>query len=192
MAERVLGLTVVKADGSTEEYIHTKVIGAIVNALGSTGLPDIHAAEELAEAVTFFLYKNNSCRPVSTSEIFSIIEAALAATGFEDAAVALSEHHYLRKLRRCRIEVFVPDGPETKSRWDKSRIVDDLVNGQGLDRLIARAIASMVEEKVFNMGISAVSTGLIKQLVLSDAAAITYAQKQLQSVSPGTIPSLSS
>jgi transcriptional regulator NrdR family protein len=191
MAERVFGLTVIKHDGLTEEYIHTKVVGAIVNALGSAGLPDINAAEELAEAVTFFLYKNNPCRPISTSEILSIIETVLASTGFEDAAVALSEHHYLRKLRRCRIEVVVPDDSETKSRWDKSRIVEDLVNRQGLDRLIARTIASMVEEKVFNMGVSTVSTGLIKQLVLSDAAAVSYAQKQLQSISPDTSSSYS-
>jgi hypothetical protein len=40
----------------------------------------------------------------------------------------------------------------------------------------------MVEEKIFNMGITLVTASLIKQLVLGDAAAILRAQRQLQSV----------
>jgi hypothetical protein len=40
----------------------------------------------------------------------------------------------------------------------------------------------MVEEKVFNMGLSVVLSGLVKQLVLSDAAAVIYAEQQLQTI----------
>ena len=38
----------------------------------------------------------------------------------------------------------------------------------------------MVEEKVFNLGLPVVPTGLVKQLVLSDAAAVIRAQNQMQ------------
>jgi hypothetical protein len=38
----------------------------------------------------------------------------------------------------------------------------------------------MVEEKVFNMGLPVVPAGLVKQLVLNDAAAVLRAQNQLQ------------
>ena len=182
MTDRSMELTVVKADGTREEYIHTKVVGAIANAFSSAGQPDINTAEELAEAVTFFLYQNNPHSPVSTNEILSIIEVVLAGTGFEDAAVALTEHHFQRKLRRCRIEVVGPDAAETRYRWDKSRIVEDLVTKGGLPRPTARTIASMVEEKVLNMGVSLVTLGLVEQLVLIDAAAIIKAQQQLQTV----------
>jgi hypothetical protein len=41
-------------------------------------------------------------------------------------------------------------------------------------------IASMVEEKIFNIGITLVPASLIKQLVLGDAAAVLRAQRQLQ------------
>ena len=180
MAARSTKLTVVKADGSREEYIYTKVVGTIANALCAAGQPDINVAEELAEAVTFFLYQTRSHRNVVSGEIFSIIQTVLADTGFENAAVALSEHHFERKLKRNRTEVTSHDTPETRGRWDKSRIVEGLVARHGLDKPIARTIASMVEEKVFNMGISLISTGLIKQLVLSDAAAVIRSQQLLQ------------
>ena len=99
MTGRTLKLAVVKADGTTERYFHTKVMGTIANALSTTGQTDVIAAEELAEAVTFFLYRTGAHRNVGTNEIFSVIKTVLASTGYEEAAVALSEHHFERKLK---------------------------------------------------------------------------------------------
>jgi transcriptional regulator NrdR family protein len=187
-------LTVLKTDGAKEPYLHTKVLGSIANALGTAGQPDIATAQELAEAVTFFLYRNAQNRAVSTSEILSVIEAVLAGTGFDEAAAALSEYHFERKLKRCRIEVvrgrpdelsqadnpYTDHSEQVKSRWNKSRIVEYLVTKHHLNRQIARTVASMVEEKVFNMGLPVVPAGLVEQLVLNDAAAVLRAQNQLQ------------
>jgi len=189
-------LKVIKADGGIEEYLHTKVIGAISNALGRIGQADICIAEQLAEVVTYFLYHRQDRRAVSSSEIFSIIKAVLAATSYEEAAVALSEHHFERRLKRSRIEVASIDIRELadaellcrdgelggRCRWDKSRIVNDLVTKYDVCRQTARMIASMVEERVFSMGITLVPASLIKQLVLGDAAAVLRAQRQLQTV----------
>jgi len=189
-------LEVTKADGTVEEYSHTKVIGTISNALVVVGQPDICLAEELAEVVTYYLYRQDDPRNVTSSEIFSIIKAVLSATGYEEAAVALTEHQFERKLRRGRIEVVAVDMQELadaellceseqggdRSRWDKGRIVQGLVNKHRLSRQTARTIASMVEEKIFGMGIAVVPTSLIKQLVLSDTAAVLRAQRQLQTV----------
>ena len=189
-------LKVVKADGSVEGYLHTKVVGTISNALGLIDQADICVAEELAEAVTYFLYRKQKPLVISSNEIFSIIEAVLMATGYEDAAAALSEHHFERKLKRSRIEVVCVDvyeladaeelcraeRPVGRGRWEKSRIVNDLVIKYGVCRQTARVIASMVEEKVFNMGVTLVSASLIKQLVLRDAAAVLRAERQLQTV----------
>ena len=189
-------LKVIKADGGAEEYLHTKVIGTISNALSRTGQPDIAVAEELAEVVTYFLYHEKKRRSVTSSEIFSIIKAVLTATKYEEAAVALSEHHFERKLKRSRIEVVSinveeladaellrkTEHADSRSRWDKSRIVRDLVAKHGVSQQTARMIASMVEEKIFNMGLTLVPASLIKQLVLGDAAAVLRAQRQLQTV----------
>jgi hypothetical protein len=198
MTARTPKLTVVKADGTREEYFHTKVVGTVANALGSMGRPDIHAAQEIAEAVTFFLYR--TVQPgaaqisISANEILSIIKTVLADTGFEEAAIAISEHHFERKLKRCRVEVTPgrPDGlsdaeelyadhsNQTRSKWDKSLIVEYLVARHRLHRQTARTIASMVEEKVFNLGLPVIPAGLVKQLVLNDAAAVIRAQNQMQ------------
>ena len=189
-------LKVIKADGTVEEYLHTKVIGTISNALGRIGQADICIAEQLAEVVTYFLYRRQKGRAVTSSEIFSMIKAALTATRYEEAAVALSEHHFERKLKRSRIEVVSIDiqeladaellcraeGLDSRCRWDKSRIVNDLVTKHNVSLQTARTIASMVEEKIFSIGITLVPASLIKQLVLGDAAAVLQAQRQLQTV----------
>jgi hypothetical protein len=130
---------------------------------------------------------------VTSDEIFSIVKAVLTVTGYEDAAVALNEHRYRRQLKRCRGEVVSVDAREmddadafyeaqqaaAKSQWSKSRIVSDLVSKQGLFRQTARMIASMVEEKIFNMGVTLVPASLVKQLVLGDTAAVLRAERQL-------------
>ncbi|MHC4394746.1 MAG: hypothetical protein ACYS1A_03755 [Planctomycetota bacterium] len=189
-------LKVIKADGSVEEYLHTKVMGAISNALDSVGQTDICIAESLAEVVTYYLYHNQKNLTVTSSEILSVIKATLAATNNEAAAIALSEHHFERKLRRSRIEVVSIDIRELadaevlckseelgdRARWDKSRLVTHLVARYDICQQTARMIASMVEEKIFNMGITLVPASLVKQLVLRDTAAILRAQRQLQTV----------
>ena len=189
-------LEVLKADGSVEEYLHTKVIGTISNALCTIDQADMSIAEQLAEVVTYFLYHNPPFRGLTTGQIFSVIQAVLTATGYEEAAIVLSEHHFERKLKRCRIEIVSVDIQQLadgeilykaeelgiRSRWDKSRIVEDLVTKHDVDRQTARTVASMVEEKIFNTGLTLVPTSLIKQLVLSDAAAVLRAQRQLQTV----------
>ncbi len=89
-------LKVIKADGSVEEYMHTKVMGSINNALGEADQPNIEIAERFAEVVTYYLYHQQDQRTVSSSEILSVIKVVLAATGYEKAAVVLSERHFER------------------------------------------------------------------------------------------------
>jgi transcriptional regulator NrdR family protein len=193
LEELRMQLKVIKSDGAVEEYLHTKVMGTINNALGRTGQADVYLAEELAEVVTYYLYHQQDRHSVTSNEVFSVIKAVLAATGYEEAAIALSEYHFERKLKRSRIEVIGIDILEladaellisinettVRSRWDKTIIVNDLVTKHGICRQAARTIASMVEEKIFNMGITRVPASLIKQLVLSDASAVLRVQSTL-------------
>lgn len=187
-------LKVVKADGTVEEYLHTKVMGTVNNALGRIGQADTDVAEQFAEVVTFYLYHQENRHSVTSSEVLSMIKVVLTATGYERAAAALSEHHFERMLKRSRIEVVCADvqdladaeflvgaeEPDGRCRWNKSRIVEDLMGRYDLCRKTARMIAGMVEEKIFSMGITLVPSSLIKQLVLGDAATVLRAQEQLQ------------
>ncbi len=189
-------LRVIKADGSVEEYLHTKVIGTINNALGMIERADISIAEELAEVVTYFIYQDKKLRRVTSGEIFSMIKTVLAATGYEEAALALSECHFERRLKRSRVEVVSVDICEladaelfaadehrdVRNRWDKSVIVRDLMAKYDICHQTARMVASMVEEKILNMGVSLIPGSLVRQLVLSEAAAVLKAQRQLQEV----------
>ena len=79
-------LNVKKADGQLEEYMHTKVIHTINNALAGADEIDIAIVEQLAEVVTYYLYKKENCSVISAREIFSIIKAALSSTGYEFCA----------------------------------------------------------------------------------------------------------
>jgi len=189
-------LKVIKADGSLEEYLHTKVMGTISTALGGIGKADLYVAEPLAEVVTYYLYHEKRAPEVTSSEIFYIISAVLTAAGYEEAATVLSEHHFERRLKRRRIEVVrvdideladaqllcEPHGRTGTSLWDKSKIVEYLMKRHTLSPNMARTIASMVEEKIFSMDIRLVPVSLIRQLVLGDTAAILHAERQLQTV----------
>jgi hypothetical protein len=186
-------LRVVKADGSIEAYLHTKVLGTINNALAVVGRPDMTIAERLAEVVTYHLYDMPDRRRIDSSEIFAMIKAVLAATGDEDAAAALAEHALERRLKRSRTEVLAVDvqdftdaeklsaaAPQSRALWDKGRIVHDLTTRSHLPQQTARTIAGMVEERLFRLGLTAVPRSLVKQIVLGETAAILHAQHQLQ------------
>ena len=85
-----MNLKVIKADGSVEEYLHTKVIGTFGNALALVDDANIFAAEQFAEAVTFFLYEKHQTQRVTSEEIHLMMQAVLSSTGYEHAAVALN------------------------------------------------------------------------------------------------------
>jgi len=183
-------LRVIKVDGSRESYFHTKVFGAISNALAVVGTGNTDVAEELAGAVTYFFHHKGQ-RHVRSDEIFSVIKACLSGTGNGRAAVAFSEHHHRRRIYRSRIEVVSVDGRQRydtrqlcmarqggrRERWNKSRIVESLLASTKMGRQTARAVAGMVEDKILNMQAIVVSTGLIEQLVLAESAAVFEAQR---------------
>jgi chorismate-pyruvate lyase len=189
-------LQVIKTDGTTEEYIHTKVIGTINNALSAAGRPDMMMAEDLAEVVTYYLYRKQEQREVSSSEILSMIKAVLVSTGFEAAAAALGEHAIGRRLSRARTEILAVDVQDfadverlhrTRQQperipWDKGRIIEELAGESGLSRQMARVVAAMVEERIFNMGMTLVPQSLLKQLILGETATVLQAQRDLQTV----------
>ncbi|MBN1359428.1 MAG: hypothetical protein JW993_02500 [Sedimentisphaerales bacterium] len=189
-------LRIIKADGTTEAYLHTKVIGTINNALAAVDQADTAVSEDLAEAVTFYLYNQPERRTVSSSEVFSMIKAVLTATGYEEAALALTKHAFERRLMRARTEVLDVEmrefsdakklcqtkQPPARARWDKAQIVHDLTTRFGVERQTARTVASLVEERIFRMELTMVPLSLIRQLVLGETASMLRAERELQTV----------
>jgi hypothetical protein len=191
-------IRVIKADGAVEDYLHTKVLATINNCMTAAGHFDILFTEEFAEVITYHLYKQSAAggHTIGSDQIFAIVKAILCSTGFDDAAEILTNHQLQRKLRRGRIEVLSDnindhceaqdlhkrDRQKINSRWNKSKIVSDLVEEKGLERQLARVVAGAVEEKVLNLQLRQVSAELIRQIVIAESAAMLCAQSQLQSV----------
>ena len=179
-------LKVVKSDGSIEEYMHTKVIGAFSNALAAVDEPSVFASEQLAEVITFYIYEREDSHIVSSDEIHLMMQSVLTATGYEHAALALKEHRLSRNIKRKRIEV-INNGEREGGcvdmvlQWDKSQIVNSLIE-DNINRHVARAIASNVEERVLKMGMTRVPCSLIQQLVAVDTDLMLQAEGQLQAV----------
>jgi hypothetical protein len=175
-------LKVIKTDGTVEEYLHTKVIGTFNNALGLIEQPNVFAAEQFAEAVTFHLYHKQAEPHVASDEIHLMVQAVLTATGYGNAAAALNACRMNRAIRRRRVEVIDSDGHESWDcqPWNKAIIVDELMTQRGIDMHTARAIAATVEEKVLNLGIGRVPHSLLHQIVEHDAEQMLIARDQLE------------
>ena len=181
-------LKVIKSDGTVEEYLHTKVLGAFNNAIALIEQANVFAAEQFAEAITFYLYQKRGLDTVASDELHLMVHAVLTATGYENAAKAINEFQLNRRIRRARIEIVddrygqYDDSDLTVSQWRKSKIVADLMKNHHLDRHIARAIGSAVEEKVLNIGMTKIRRSLVKHIVFADMEMILKAQQQLQAV----------
>ena len=176
-------LSVIKCDGSIEEYMHTKIIGSFNNALALVDQSNVFVAEQLADAVTFNLYQNNTSHIIS-DQIHLLIDSALSATGYSQAAQLLSEYRNIRKIQRKRILVVKQQDEDNQPdlQWNKSRIVADIMLADICDRHVARAIASCVEEKILNLAMTKVPAALIGQLVTAETEAMLHAQEQLETI----------
>ncbi len=93
-------LKVTKSDGTVEEYLHTKVFGTFNNALALIEQSNVFAAEQFAEAITFYLYQKRGLDTVASDELLLMVQAVLTATGYENAAEAINEFQLNRRLRR--------------------------------------------------------------------------------------------
>jgi len=175
-------IRVMKTDGTAEPYLHTKVLGTFHHALSESGEPNLYAAEQMAQAVTYYLYSQPHSRTVTTDEIHLMIQSVLCDTGHILAAEALNQHRNQRKLQRRRIEVVedTPDDNAAAVPWSKSAIVEHLVSRYHLRRSLARVIAGQVEETIFRMEIFRIRKGLIRHLVETETEAMLQAEEQLK------------
>ncbi|MBL7215826.1 MAG: hypothetical protein ISS71_09130 [Phycisphaerae bacterium] len=178
-------IRILKSDGQIEPYLHTKVLGSFNHALSHTG-DCLYVAEQMAEAVTFYLYRQVQHGNLSTDEIHQMILTVLESMGYARAAAALNEHRLKRKLQRKRIDVIDDVARQHQvtlsTHWDKTCIVRDLISHHNMDRFLARAIASAVEEKILNMGVTKVRKSLIHQLVIADTESMLEANRQLAAI----------
>ncbi len=175
-------LKVIKSDSSTESYAHTKVLRSLNNALAAAGEPNIFAAEQFAEAITFYFYKNHENGRITSDEIHLMAQTVLSATGNDQAAKLLKEHRLRRRIRRGRLEVIDRSNGSLPERWDKGRIINKL-REQGVKCELARTIASSVEEKILNIDTSRVTKNIVHEFVETETESMLQAQRNLELIS---------
>jgi hypothetical protein len=175
-------IRVEKTDGQVEPYLHTKVLGTFHHALSAAGDAPLFAAEQMAEAVTYYLYRHKPAGLIASDEIHLMIEAVLSATGFAHAADALNQYRLMRRLRRRRIAVIAEADDDRSAAiiWNKSRLAESLTRTHKIDALTARAIAGAVEEKVIGMNVTRLRKSLLRQLILGDVENFLDARLQLE------------
>ena len=168
-------IQVLKADGSAEPYLHTKVLGTLHRAMAAVEPNCLETAQMLSDTVTYFLYRHSESKTLTTDQIHQMMLTVLDGAGFEAASERLNAHRLNRRLQRRRIEVIDSDCPV----WDKGCIVRDLMEQYCLERPLARAIAGAVEEKVLRMDVLRLRKATIGHLVIADMENLLEAHDRL-------------
>lgn len=168
-------IRVTKVDGSTEAYLHTKVLGTTHRAMAAVQSDCLESAQILSDAVTYFLYRRFEEQTLTTDQIHQMIITVLEGAGFAAAAEALTSHRLNRRLQRRRICVIDSE----RQGWDKTLIVQDLIECYQVEEPLARAIAGLVEEKIIRMGAVHIRKGLVRHLVITDMEDMMDAHHEL-------------
>ncbi len=172
---------VIKRDGRVVTFNKKKISDAIFKAAQVVGGEDKLMAEELANAVMLFLQKQFPDQTPTIEQIQDVVEKVLMETGHAKTAKAYIL--YRDKRRKIRENLKVRKRVKSRSNstdlsllvsalakdeilsWDKGRIALALQKEAGIDEDVALEVASSVEKKIFNSGISRISTALIRELV---------------------------
>lgn len=168
-------IRITKADGSTEAYLHTKVLGSLHRAMAAVESDCLETAQMLSDAVTYFLYRRFKGETLTTEQIHQMILTVMEGAGFAAGAETLTAHRLNRRLQRRRINVIDSERPA----WDKGLIVQDLIEHYRIEEALARAIAGLVEEKILRMGAVHIRKGLIRHLVMTDMEDLLEAHHEL-------------
>jgi len=170
-----------KRDGRLVPFERSKIADAIFKAASAVGGENRVLAEDLAEVVTMFLGKNYGDKAPGIEDIQDTVEKVLIEMGHARTAKA----YILYRDRRARVretlqvrkpvekqndatDISLLVGTESNDQlnsWDRERIAKALEIEADLDSELAADIASDVEKKVLDSGLTRISTALIRELV---------------------------
>ena len=173
---------VCKRDGRVVPFDQTKIADAIFKAAQAVGGQDRQMADELAAVVALFIERNFEGGVVpGIEEIQDLVEKVLIETGhartakayilYRDKRARMREAIRVRKRVRhngSSTDLSLLVDPGTRDEilpWDKSKIALALEKEADVDLVLAAEIASAVERKVFDSGLTRISTSLIRELV---------------------------
>lgn len=171
------GLRVAKRDGTVEPFVIGKILNCVRNGLVASGEPlaiDTSAAGGLAEAVFEYIKTSYSESPVPSKHLAELVELVLSQTGHSAAGLAIRHYAHFRDRQRRRILVATArpaDGRFVQKRWNKSLLIQHLRRFHLLDTPASRMIAGRVEQMIFECGLRAITSGLVRELARSELLA---------------------
>ncbi|MBU2063846.1 MAG: anaerobic ribonucleoside-triphosphate reductase [Candidatus Omnitrophica bacterium] len=170
-----------KRDGRVVAFDKEKITNAIFKAAKAVGGEDRLLAEELTNAVVLFLKKKFADKSPEIEQIQDIVERILMETGHAKTAKAYilyresrrSIRESLKVRKRVRTQsnstdlalLVTPLSKDEVLNWDKGRIALALQKEADITEDVALEVASSVEKKVFDSGLTRISTALIRELV---------------------------
>ncbi len=172
---------VLKRNGEKVDFSIDKITEAIYKAAKAVGGEDRALAEELANAVSFFLDKTFSDDFPTVEEIQDVVEKVLIETGHAKTAKAYiiyrSQRNRIRQAHSGYIDpasmktdstdlaLFVRTSADDIVGWDRDRIIAALVKETGLNTRIARKISLEIEEQIIYSKIETITAPLIREMV---------------------------
>lgn len=162
-------------NGEVVPFRRSRVVRAILAAVRAAGSKDEWVADKLADMVVYFLDANHGGRPTppTAEDVDDTIERALLSS--PDLAMVsqafMAARRQRRELRQIEESPEASNpGPEVARAdalqgWNRALIAAALVRELNLEAATARDVAQAVEQRVAELQLPRLTTGLIRELV---------------------------
>lgn len=170
-----------KRDGQVVPFSPRRITEAVARAQSAVGIEDPALPLEVAELVVMTLISRAQAAEAgaaplaSVEEVQDLVEEALVGLGRTKVAKAYILYRDRRGRARQALVVSDPPskrkgtpevrGAEGAQDWQASRIAAALVRESSLTRQVADEVSRRVEKTVLSLGMSRVSTGLVRAFV---------------------------
>lgn len=185
--------TIKKREGQLVEFDKKKIIEAIFAAMLAVGEENKTISEKVTNQVIAKLEKRFKDKVPQVEEVQDEVEEVLIREGM----VKVAKAYILYRDRRSRIRESLKVRKKVENHesttdlsllvstptsedifpWDRKKIVQALVKEAELSLNVSTKIAKAVEKKLFDLGLSEISTSLIRELVDNELFARGYEHK---------------
>jgi ribonucleoside-triphosphate reductase len=185
--------TIKKREGQLVEFDKKKIIEAIFAAMLVAGEKNKTISEKVTDQVIVKLEKRFKDKVPHVEEVQDVVEEVLIREGMVKVAKAYILYRDKRSRVRESLKVrkkvenhksttdlsLLVSTPTSENifPWDRKKIVQALVKEAELSLNVSTKIAKAVEKKLFDLGLSEISTSLIRELVDNELFARGYEHK---------------
>ncbi len=185
--------TIKKREGQLVEFDKKKIIEAIFAAMLAAGEKNKTISEKVTDQVIIKLEKKFKDKVPQVEEVQDVVEEVLIREGM----VKVAKAYILYRDKRSRIRESLKVRKKVENHksttdlsllvstptsenifpWDRQKIIQALVKEAELPLNVSTKIAKAVEKKIVDLGLSEISTSLIRELVDNELFTRGYEHK---------------